>query len=236
MSLPRATLTKSQVNKAGRTIRKSIENPLSLDGEKFADAVAVLHRYRALHQYPLTKANNGLRSMLRTAECGVEVTQRLKRVPTIVGKLLREPTMQLGSMQDIAGCRAVLDSIEEIRRVERRLRKNRPPVDVDDYIESPRASGYRGLHVIVDYDGRLIEIQLRTRYMHEWAIAVERLGGRLREDLKSGLGPEPVLDLLAAISEAMALEEVGTAVDGRLQRRIDRLRHDASGWLRGGGQ
>jgi len=47
----------------------------------------------------------GLRSVVGTEGCTVEVTQRLKRVPTIVDKLRREPTMQLASMQDIGGCR-----------------------------------------------------------------------------------------------------------------------------------
>jgi ppGpp synthetase/RelA/SpoT-type nucleotidyltranferase len=42
--------------------------------------------------------------------------------------------------------------------VERRLKKNRSPVGYDDYITTPRASGYRGVHVIVEYDGRAIEI------------------------------------------------------------------------------
>ncbi len=43
----------------------------------------------------------GLRSMVRTERCQIEVSQRLKRVPTIIDKLLREPTMQLANMQDI---------------------------------------------------------------------------------------------------------------------------------------
>lgn len=54
---------------------------------------------------------------------------------------------------------------------------------------------------------RAIEVQLRT--MHEWAIAAERWGGRLHQDLKSGEGPPQVLELFSAISEAMAIEEEG---------------------------
>jgi len=52
---------------------------------------------------------------------------------------------------------------------------NRPVLVYRDYISDPRRSGYRGVHVIVGYDGRQIEVQLRTRVMHDWAIAVERL-------------------------------------------------------------
>lgn len=70
-------------------------------------------------------------------------------------------------MQDIGGCRAVLASIDEVRRVEARLRKSRPPVGYSDYVTTPRSSGYRGVHLVVVYDGRRIEVQLRTLVMHE---------------------------------------------------------------------
>ena len=176
----------------------------------------------------------GLRSMVDTEGCRVEVTQRLKRIPTIVDKLQREPTIRLSTMQDIGGCRAVLDSIDEIRRVERRLVRNRPPVRVSDYISSPRDSGYRGVHVIVTYDDRMIEIQLRTQAMHEWAITVERLSGRLGEDLKGGRGPQQVRDLLEVISEAMAIEEAGGVVGQVLSERVQSLRTIAEPYLRGG--
>lgn len=97
-------------------------------------ALAVLLDHRADHRVPLTKATMGLRSVVRSEQCVVEVSQRLKRVPTILDKLVREPTMQLANMQDIGGCRAVLNSIDEVHRVRRRLGKNRPPLRVSDYI------------------------------------------------------------------------------------------------------
>lgn len=199
-----------------------------------ADAVSVLVDHRASFNVPLAKATMGLRSMVKTERCRVEVSQRLKRELTIVAKLARQPTMALSKMQDIAGCRAVLDSIDEVRRVQKRLSKNRNPIKVYDYISTPRPSGYRGVHLIIEYDGRLIEVQLRTRVMHDWAITVERLGGRIDEDLKSGQGPAEVLALLEAISEAMAIEETGGTVDTGLKERIDRLREQADPYLKGG--
>ena len=78
-----------------------------------------------------------------------------------------------------------------------------------------------------------IEVQLRARVMHSWAIAVERLGGRLQEDLKSGKGPIEVLEFLGAVSEAMAIEECGDDVDANLIGEINRLRVRAGQWLGG---
>jgi putative GTP pyrophosphokinase len=230
-------LTSSQVNKAGQTLRRwlrgEIREPAVIDG-----ALDVVWLYRAAHAYSLTKATMGLRSVVRTEGCELEVSQRLKRMTTILDKLGREPTMRLASMQDIGGCRAVLSTIREVRRVEQRLKKNRPPIRYSDYITAPRESGYRGVHVVVGYGDdfgvrRAIEVQLRTKVMHEWAITVERLSGRLRDDLKSGRGPEELLVLLAAVSEAMALEERGEVVSDALNRRIAELRAAAVPFLRG---
>jgi hypothetical protein len=203
-------------------------------GPEETAALDVLVEFRALHALPLIKANNGLRSMLRTEACPVEVSQRLKRLSTIVDKLIRQPTMALSRMQDIGGCRAIVENVDQLRRVEKRLTRNRAPERVDDYVFRPRSSGYRAVHVVVRYDERCVEIQLRTRTMHEWAVAVERWGGRLGEDLKSGRGPQPVLDWLEAISEALAIEESGGIVDSSLAARIARLRQAALPLLAGG--
>lgn len=92
----------SQVNKAGRTLRAYQRGELVTDA-RYRAALSVLRAFRAAHSYPLTKANMGLRSMVLTEGCRVEVSQRLKRVPTILDKLMREPTMQLANMQDIGG-------------------------------------------------------------------------------------------------------------------------------------
>lgn len=67
--------------------------------------------------------------------------------------------------------------------------------------------------------------------MHEWAIAVERLSGRLDVDLKSGRGPREVLALLGAISEAMAIEEGGGAVPDELAQTITHRRNAAVPYL-----
>lgn len=180
-----APLSNNQVDKAGRNLRKYVRGE-AVDPAAAEAALETLLRFRAVHQNPLGKATMGLRSVVKTERCRrVEVSQRLKRVPTILDKLVgRESTLSLPRMQDIGGCRAVLDSMDELRRVEARLKKNRPPAGYSDYIVSPRSSGYRGVHLIVRYDDpegveRNIEVQLRTQVMHSWAITVERFDLRL---------------------------------------------------------
>jgi hypothetical protein len=92
--------------------------------------------------------------------------------------------------------------------------------------------------VIVGYDDegdeeRAIEVQLRTPQMQQWAIFVERLSGRLQVDLKSGFGPAPVLAWLAAVSEAMAADELGQSVPQSSLDRLETLRQAALPFLGG---
>lgn len=234
MAVPpkRASLTKTQINKAGKVLRTWWAEDREVDAQ-VGRAFDVLLRYRATHQTPLSKATMGLRSRVQTARCSkLEVSQRLKRIPTILDKLQREPTMQLANMQDIGGCRAVLATIDEVRAVQKRLRGT--TLRLYDYIDEPRNSGYRGIHVIVSYDGRLTEVQLRTELMHQWAYTVERLSGRLGEDLKGGNGPDPLLRWLKAVSEVMALEEAGEKVDREALEHLEDLRKEAIPFMGGG--
>ncbi|MDH3695228.1 MAG: RelA/SpoT domain-containing protein, partial [Gammaproteobacteria bacterium] len=66
----------------------------------------------------------------------------------------------------------------------------------DDYIKTPKMSGYRCLHLVyrfnsetrTDYNGLLVKIQLRTEIQHAWATAVETVGAFLGQALKASEG------------------------------------------------
>ena len=61
-----------------------------------------------------------------------------------------------------ADCYAVLGHVHERFRV--------VPGELDDYIARPKPNGYQSLHtVLLDEQGRAVEVQIRTRKMHEHA-------------------------------------------------------------------
>ena len=218
-------LTTSRVNRAGQRIRR-IARGQETDSERLAAAIDTLVGFRALHAIPLQTATRGLRSAVTSERLPVQVLQRLKRVPTIIDKLLREPTLPLSRIQDIGGCRAILPTIPDIRAVQERLARPsraRELVAFSDYIDDPRDSGYRGVHLIMLYRGRIVEIQLRTPVMHEWAATVERLADRYGEDYKGAWHPV-VGPFLAVVSEAMSIEESGGSVRASLVTEVDRQR------------
>lgn len=214
-------------------LRKWLRGEL-ISEDRVDHALDVLIAYRAAHSTALAGANMGLRRMVNSAGCRVEVSQRLKRIPTIIDKLQREPSLALSRMQDIGGVRAVLDSIDEVGRVEARVRHRRTVVGISDYITTPRDSGYRAVHLVIEYRERHIEIQLRTRVMHAWAVTVERVSGRIGMNLKQD-GEHAIQELMRTISEAMAIEERGGIVNDTMQQEIARLRTLANPYLAPGG-
>ena len=83
--------SKSRVNRAGDAFAR--HNPALEDH-------LVLENWRTSHAYLLNTFQAALRGKARDKD--IFVAQRLKRQPTIVGKLRRYPKMQLARMHDIA--------------------------------------------------------------------------------------------------------------------------------------
>jgi putative GTP pyrophosphokinase len=138
--------SRNAINRAGEHLRRW---PGDL-AEAPPDAFTALIAFRESFQTPLTKTAMGLRSMVCT-ECGLErkgvrvpVAQRLKRREQIGRKLTRFQQMQLWTMGDIGGCRAVLPTRQHVDGVLRRIRKNwNVQGRVRDYRDEPTENGYR---------------------------------------------------------------------------------------------
>ena len=211
----RPEYSRTQVNAAGATL---IDPANSLTDLRRARAI--VNNWRATHSLPLDRIRMELQA--RVAPLGKEalVAQRLKRLSSIDAKLRRFRNMNLARMQDVGGCRAVLPSVDDVRRVAR-CYADRPSrhrvVHTDDYVTHPRASGYRGIHLVsrfqpgeaheADYAGMRIEIQLRSRLQHAWAAAVETVGTFSGQALKSSEGDEGWLRFFALMASEIAFSE-----------------------------
>lgn len=224
--------SKSQVKRAGSNLRKYLRGDLTDQGV-YQRSLDTMELWRRAYAGPLVRANNGLRHRARALGIDAEVTQRLKRSQTILEKLRREPTLDLSRMQDIGGCRAVVETKDDLRQLEARILQSLTPVTHTDYIEYPRESGYRGVHIVVPYQERSIELQLRTQVMHEWALATEHYSQLQGVNLKQD-GEHPIQLFLKVAADMMALSEDGLLVPGEMaklhaQRRLDALKYLGGG-------
>ena len=201
--------SKSRVNRAGANIR--------LNTASTEDLVAV-EQWRSAHRGVLNTFQSILRS--RTRNLPIIVAQRHKRQRTIFGKLDRYPKMLLARMDDVAGCRLIFKSMEELydfralfhnARFKHQRKNDR---DKYDYIKNPKRTGYRGVHDVYSYDvnsdvgkplkGLLVEIQYRTLVQHAWATANEVIGFITESQPKFEEGDKRYLDTMAFASEILA--------------------------------
>lgn len=136
------------------------------------------------------------------------------------------PGSKLARMEDIGGCRAILASRREIDGVLRRIRTNWDVKRDRDYMLDPKPSGYRGVHVVIERDGRRVEIQLRTPGQQDWAEMVERFDGRYSFGLKDNVGPEVMLDYVRLAGEGIAYDDASVVPGEDFEERF-RIARDA---------
>ncbi len=188
-------------------------------------AYAVISNWRSSHSFPLNTFQNGLRTKAKQVDRDSLIAQRIKRLSSIDSKLSRFPSIRLSQMQDIGGCRAIVKTVSHVHQLAFLYRSSQfkhKPDRTDDYIEKPKTSGYRGIHLVYrynsdrseTYNGLKIEIQLRSKLQHAWATAVETVGTFIKQALKSSQGEEEWLRFFALMGSAIALRERTPMVPG----------------------
>jgi len=213
------SVSKKEVGRAGDRLVSSYNDDARYDGFD----VGILHEWRMLHLYPLNKIYYYLQRDALLLNKNALTSSRIKRLPSIVSKLSRFPEMKLNKMQDLGGCRAILDNVEQVYQLVDRIRASRfrhELVRTDDYMVRVKDSGYRSYHMVYAFNnskypnlnGLRIEMQIRTAIQHSWATAVEMVGLFRQESLKSGFGDPKWLRFFELVSELFFKVENGESL------------------------
>lgn len=147
------------------------------------------------------------------------VSTRLKRLETLALKL-RRTGYPLSSLEDIAGCRLVVPTLSDVRRIQEPLFREFSVERFRDY-HLGRTDGYRAWHLIIRTSDQIfVELQIRLRLQDHWANTSESLAFAIDHGIKSGGGPaeiRPPLQILSAW---------GWALDTRRAALLDQIQ----GW------
>ena len=183
------------------------------------EARLILGNWRSAHGYPLHALAMTLRNRSLAIGDGKHiVTQRLKRLVSIERKLQRL-SYNATQIQDLGGCRVILPSITEVRELQNTYRNGRSSVfelmRQYDYIDRPKDSGYRSLHLVYRYDSpnmpgwkyMRVELQIRSVIQHTWATAVEAASFLTGDDLKASEGDAKWLRFFVLMSNWMSMME-----------------------------
>ncbi|WP_082281353.1 hypothetical protein [Leptospira kirschneri] len=180
------TLSNSQITKLGDRLR---------DSNLEEDELKMLDEFRETYSELDERSYQIIHDALK-ASIGLTLTKRKRKTQqSIVDKLRRQPNLRLPQMQDIAGCRIVLEGgIQHAQSInsllENAFRQNQMDIESKD----KHANGYRAIHIIVKADQKFYEIQLRTYAQDIWANLVERLSDE-KNTLKYG-GSEQEQELM----------------------------------------
>lgn len=202
-------VSRNQLDRAGSRVRRSLR-----DQAPIAESVlGCIDEYRAWHLPTLRLVQSRLseffHQQVEIPEGDLPITSRLKTSPAIVAKLGRS-RISLPRMQDIAGARIVVPSLEVQEPVIAAVRQLFGPElrHVKDQRAEPDQYGYRAVHLIVRVNGRIAEIQIRTVWQDRWAQIVEQVDGLLSSDLKHGRGPAEWLEWLHGVSDGYRLADL----------------------------
>jgi (p)ppGpp synthase/HD superfamily hydrolase len=146
-------------------------------GPRIREVFSIASNWRDSHAYPMRKVRNLVHQKVRRLKLpGGNTVARLKHMPSIRRKLRDQP-WKLNQIQDLAGCRAILPNIEGVNELIESLHRHPAYTAYREYpyISTPKSDGYRCHHLVLSFkgtgeeevfNGRRVEIQVRTRLQH----------------------------------------------------------------------
>ncbi|MBN8505353.1 MAG: bifunctional (p)ppGpp synthetase/guanosine-3',5'-bis(diphosphate) 3'-pyrophosphohydrolase [Burkholderiales bacterium] len=142
-----------------------------LDPEPYHQLARALHEKRLERELRVHQARATLVAELQRLGVHGEVQGRPKHLYSI-WKKMQGKGLSLDRVFDLRALRVIVDTSADCYTVLARLHELYAPVEgeFDDYIARPKPNGYQSLHTVVrSSDGQSMEVQIRTRQMHEHA-------------------------------------------------------------------
>ena len=137
---------------------------------------SIIRRFIALQRETgdvIHKITADIRSELEKAGIEADVYGRAKK-PYSIWRKMQEKQLAFSRLSDIYGFRIICRSEADCYRILGVIHQRwyAVPGRFKDYISQPKSNGYRSIHTTVSgRDGKQVEVQIRTRQMHEVAEA-----------------------------------------------------------------
>ncbi|HEX9017833.1 MAG TPA: bifunctional (p)ppGpp synthetase/guanosine-3',5'-bis(diphosphate) 3'-pyrophosphohydrolase [Anaerolineaceae bacterium] len=158
---------------------------------KFKEIAELLAARRADREKQVKEITKHLKEILEQEGIHVEITGRPKHIYSIYKKMV-EKGKAFDSLLDLRGVRLIVEDKQACYSALGVIHTHWRPIphEFDDYIAAPKDNLYQSLHTAVIYDdGKPLEVQIRTREMHqnaEFGIAshwrYKEKGGKVDEE------------------------------------------------------
>ncbi|WP_026959890.1 GTP diphosphokinase [Aliagarivorans taiwanensis] len=140
-----------------------------LHPDKYKEIAKQLDEKRIDRERYIDEFVSGLRSEIGKAQINAEVYGRPKHIYSIYRKMQKK-SLDFGKLYDVRAVRIVTERIQDCYALLGIVHTNyhHIPSEFDDYVANPKPNGYQSIHtVVLGPQGKSVEIQIRTKQMHE---------------------------------------------------------------------
>ena len=142
-----------------------------LEPDTYRRIAALLDDKRSGRERYIAQVSGELEQALRAQGIAADIAGRAKHIYSI-WKKMRKKDVPIGELYDLRAVRVLVDDIPACYAALGVVHALWAPVpgEFDDYIARPKNNDYRSLHTaVVGPEGKTLEVQIRTREMHEQA-------------------------------------------------------------------
>ncbi|HKD52882.1 MAG TPA: bifunctional (p)ppGpp synthetase/guanosine-3',5'-bis(diphosphate) 3'-pyrophosphohydrolase [Steroidobacteraceae bacterium] len=142
-----------------------------LESEEYRRVAEALSERRADRERYIETLCDELRQQLAAAGISAAVHGRPKHIYSIYRKM-QQKQLAFEQLFDVRAVRVIVGSVAECYAALGIVHGRWPyiPGEFDDYIATPKGNGYRSIHTaVIGPAARSVEVQIRTREMHEHA-------------------------------------------------------------------
>jgi GTP pyrophosphokinase len=142
-----------------------------IDPDQYKEIARNLRERRSIREKQLVGIINRLMEVLAKSGIKPDISGRPKHIYSISKKMQRKG-VPFELVHDIRGVRILVPESADCYQALGVIHSNWRPIpgEFDDYIAAPKDNFYQSLHTAVVYDdGKTLEVQIRTKEMHERA-------------------------------------------------------------------
>lgn len=142
-----------------------------LDPRRFEQLSNMIETHNRSAEQELRKISREITAALRKEKIQFRLSGRVKSVYSLHKKLAKH-NQNINEIYDLVALRVIVDDVTDCYLVLGLIHSLYTPMDgrIKDYIAMPKQNGYQSLHTtVITKDKHIIEFQIRTNAMHEYA-------------------------------------------------------------------
>lgn len=142
-----------------------------VDPRRFNELEDLLDKYNKSASKSLAKIKGEVDAALKKEKIEYELSGRVKSVYSLHKKMAKHD-QNINEIYDLIALRIIVNDITDCYLVLGLIHSLYMPMDgrIKDYIAMPKQNGYQSIHTtVITEDKRIVEFQIRTREMHEYA-------------------------------------------------------------------